>query len=89
MRAVGSAPGYWSRIETDPEGVAHSRLKCDPFRVWMGWREHTVGVAQGYHLLPFQGTDGFSEILRGVRGCLSFYGTRCADGIAAETFDDE
>jgi len=63
MRAGGIAPGSWSRIDADPEGVAHSTLRCDPFRVEMCWHERTGGVAPGSHIQPFQGTDGFSDTL--------------------------
>jgi hypothetical protein len=30
MRTGGNAHGYWSKIDFDPEGVAHARLRCDP-----------------------------------------------------------
>jgi hypothetical protein len=63
MIAVGIAPGYWSKIDFDPVRVAHSTLRCDPDRVEMYVGERTMGAAPGYHMLPLQGTDGFSDNL--------------------------
>jgi hypothetical protein len=50
--AGGSAHGYWSRIDADPVRVAHARLRCDPDRVGLCWREQTGGDAPGYHMYP-------------------------------------
>jgi hypothetical protein len=36
---------------------------CDPFRVGFYLGPVTVGVVHGYHMLPFQGADGFSDSL--------------------------
>ena len=43
MIAGGSAPGFWSRIDADPDRV----------EICVG--ERTVGDAPGYHMLPLQG----------------------------------
>jgi hypothetical protein len=38
-------------------------LECDPYRVGVYSGPVTGGVAPGYHILPLQGTGGFSDIL--------------------------
>jgi hypothetical protein len=76
MIAGGSAPGYWPRIDFDPERVAPLHCMCDPFRVEL-CGESTVGDAPGYHRLPLQGTDRFSDSLSYVELTLTIAVCNC------------
>jgi len=63
MRAGGIAPGSLNTTHFDPVRVAPAMLKCDPYRVGCYSGPVTVGAAHGYHILPLQGKDCFSDSL--------------------------
>jgi len=63
MIAGGSAHGSFNTTQFDPARVAHSRLRCDPFRVGVYSGPVTGGDAPGYHMLPLQGKGWLSEIV--------------------------